>query len=60
MKKHWPVLSYTLGKPTYETLQLFTQIVGKIKLATMPWINHSWGSYTSPYTCWSDDTNDTL
>jgi hypothetical protein len=43
MKKDWPVLSYVLGKPTYETLQLFTQIVGKIKLATMPWINHSWG-----------------
>ncbi|KIQ20129.1 hypothetical protein RT99_13630 [Flavobacterium sp. MEB061] len=43
MKKHWPVLSYAVGKPTYETLQLFTQIVGKIKLATMPWINHSWG-----------------
>jgi hypothetical protein len=43
MKKNWPVLSYGLGKPTYETLQLFTQIVGKIKLATMPWINHSWG-----------------
>lgn len=43
MKKHWPLLSYALGKPTYETLQLFTQIVGKIKLATMPWINHSWG-----------------
>ncbi|WP_367868670.1 DUF5996 family protein [Pedobacter sp. WC2423] len=42
MKKNWPVLSYNLGKPTYSTLQLFTQIVGKIKLATMPWINHSW------------------
>lgn len=42
MKKNWPVLSYNLGKPTYDTLQLFTQIVGKIKLATMPWINHSW------------------
>ena len=38
----WPVLSCKSGKPTYETLQLFTQIIGKIKLATMPWINHSW------------------
>jgi len=43
MKKNWPVLSYVSGKSTYETLQLFTQIVGKIKLTTMPWINHSWG-----------------
>jgi len=43
MNKTWPILSYNLGKHTYETLQLFTQIVGKIKLASMPWINHSWG-----------------
>jgi len=42
MKKKWPVLSYQEGKATYETLQLFTQVVGKIKLATLPWTNHSW------------------
>ena len=27
---------------TCETLHLWTQIVGKIRLAQMPWINHSW------------------
>ncbi|PTT03871.1 hypothetical protein DBR11_01050 [Pedobacter sp. HMWF019] len=42
MKTQWPVLSYEKGKSTYETLQLWTQIVGKIKLATLPWVNHSW------------------
>ena len=42
MKKTWPILSYELGKKTYDTLQLFTQVVGKIKLATLPWTNHSW------------------
>lgn len=42
MKKSWPILSYKKGKPTYETLQLWTQILGKIKLAALPWINHSW------------------
>lgn len=42
MKKNWPVLSYQLGKATYDTLQLFTQVAGKIKLATLPWTNHSW------------------
>ena len=42
MEKHWPALSYDKGKDTYETLQLFTQIVGKLKLATLPWMNHSW------------------
>ncbi|MBG6235882.1 hypothetical protein IWX76_002463 [Pedobacter sp. CAN_A7] len=42
MTQHWPLLSYEKGKDTYETLQLFTQIVGKLKLATLPWVNHSW------------------
>jgi len=42
MKKNWPVLSFEKGKATYETLQLYAQILGKIKLATLPWANHSW------------------
>lgn len=42
MKNQWPVLSYEKGKDTYATLHMWTQIVGKIKLAVMPWINHSW------------------
>ncbi|KGO88666.1 hypothetical protein Q765_01835 [Flavobacterium rivuli WB 3.3-2 = DSM 21788] len=42
MKKLWPLLSYKEGKDTYQTLQLFTQVLGKIKLATLPWANHSW------------------
>ncbi|MGC1633507.1 MAG: DUF5996 family protein [Gelidibacter sp.] len=42
MIKKWPSLSYQKGKATFETLQLFTQIVGKIKLETLPWVNHSW------------------
>jgi len=38
----WPALPYDSWKETYATLHLWTQIVGKIKLAQMPWINHSW------------------
>ncbi|GAB2761808.1 DUF5996 family protein [Salinimicrobium soli] len=41
-KATWPALSFEKGKGTYETLHLWTQIVGKIKLRTLPWINHSW------------------
>jgi hypothetical protein len=29
-------------RETYETLHLFTQIVGKIRLVRSPWLNHSW------------------
>jgi hypothetical protein len=40
--QQWPELSYEKGKDTFDTLHMWTQIVGKIKLATCPWINHSW------------------
>jgi len=42
MENRWPALSYEQGKPTFETLHLWTQIVGKIRMASLPWINHSW------------------
>ena len=38
----WPELPYLAWKDTYETLHLWTQIVGKIRLARMPWLNHTW------------------
>ncbi|HEY1582346.1 MAG TPA: DUF5996 family protein [Chthoniobacterales bacterium] len=40
--RFWPALSYPEWQPTAETLQLWTQIVGKIRLTLTPWINHSW------------------
>ncbi|HZI68079.1 MAG TPA: DUF5996 family protein [Hanamia sp.] len=42
MQQSWPVLSYEKSKETFETLHMWTQIVGKVKLAILPWINHSW------------------
>ena len=39
----WPSLDYSAWRETCGTLQLWTQIVGKIRLALGPWINHSWG-----------------
>ena len=38
----WPALPFEALGPTAETLQLWTQIVGKVRLARTPWINHSW------------------
>jgi Family of unknown function (DUF5996) len=40
--KRWPELPYSAWKDTRDTLQLWTQIVGKIRLALTPWLNHSW------------------
>jgi len=38
----WPRLTYPEHRDTIETLQLWTQIVGKVRLAQTPWLNHSW------------------
>jgi hypothetical protein len=38
----WPDLPYAALRPTLETVQLWTQIVGKVRLAQTPWLNHSW------------------
>ena len=38
----WPELPLSAWKDTYATLHLWTQIVGKIRLAQTPWLNHSW------------------
>lgn len=56
----WPALPYETWQDTCATLHLWTQIVGKLRLALMPWINHQWqvplyltarGLTTSPLPC---------
>jgi hypothetical protein len=56
---HWPALPYDAWRDTCTTLHLWSQIVGKVRLATTPWLNHSWhvalyvdlsGLTTSPMT----------
>jgi hypothetical protein len=38
----WPELATAAWRDTYATVQLWTQIVGKIRLTRSPWLNHSW------------------
>ena len=38
----WPVLPTDAWMETLESLHLWTQIVGKIRLGYSPWLNHSW------------------
>src|SRR5215469_13330394 len=40
--ERWPELPYAVWKDTRDTLHLWTQVVGKIRLALTPWLNHSW------------------
>jgi hypothetical protein len=47
IKSAWPELDFTKMQDTIETLHQWIQIVGKVRLKTMPWQNHSW--YTTLY-----------
>ena len=38
----WPPLPYAPWADTRATLHLWTQVVGKIRMARTPWLNHSW------------------
>ena len=38
----WPALPLEAWSDTCATLHLWTQIVGKIRLAQSPWVNHGW------------------
>ena len=46
----WPELKFELLQDTIQTVQLWTQIVGKIRLRQTPRLNHSWNVtlYVSP------------
>jgi len=38
----WPPLSHARDGPTIAALHLFSQIVGKVPTALLPWRNHGW------------------
>ena len=40
----WPELPLAEWKDTYDTLHMWTQIVGKIRLALTPKVNHWWNT----------------
>lgn len=46
----WPTLDYERWRETGDALHLWTQIVGKYRLANTPWVNHSWHAtlYVTP------------
>jgi hypothetical protein len=41
----WPrLLPLAAWQETLTTLHMWTQVIGKIRLSSSPWLNHSWGS----------------
>jgi hypothetical protein len=47
----WPALSQAAWSDSRATLQLWMQIVGKVRLALMPAINHTWSVTLYPTVC---------
>ena len=43
-EERWPALPLAEWKDTYATLHMWTQVVGKVRLALSPNINHWWGT----------------
>ena len=41
-QQSWPALPLAEWRDTYDTLHMWTQVVGKIALATTPLSNHYW------------------
>ena len=41
-RPEWPDIPFQPWKETCAALHLYTQIVGKYRLAHVPWVNHSW------------------
>jgi hypothetical protein len=42
LKVSWPDIPYQPWRETCSALHLYTQVVGKYRLARTPWVNHSW------------------
>ncbi len=49
-RRGWPTLPSDDWVDTLDTVHLWTQVIGKIRMVQSPWINHSWGVtlYVSP------------
>jgi len=49
-RESWPPISYSDWHETCSALHLWTQVIGKYRLAHTPWVNHSWHAtlYVTP------------
>jgi hypothetical protein len=42
LQQRWPALDYPAWRETGAAVQLWTQVVGKVRVALAPWLNHGW------------------
>ena len=48
MRAAWPEFDATRDSPTIATLHLVSQLLGKLRVAHAPWVNHGWGVTLHP------------
>jgi Family of unknown function (DUF5996) len=48
MPAPWPDLDVARDQPTFATLHLVSQMLGKLRIAHAPWLNHGWHATLHP------------
>ena len=48
MPELWPDLDVARDQPTFATLHLVSQMLGKLRVAHSPWLNHGWHATLHP------------
>jgi hypothetical protein len=48
MPAAWPDLDVARDQPTFATLHLVSQMLGKLRVAHAPWVNHGWHATLHP------------
>ena len=48
IQERWPDIPFSPWRVTCSALHLYTQIIGKYRLARTPWVNHSWHATLYP------------
>jgi hypothetical protein len=48
MPNAWPDLDVARDQPTFATLHLVSQMLGKLRVALAPWVNHGWHATLHP------------
>ena len=48
MSAPWPALDVERDQPTFATLHFVSQMLGKLRVAHAPWLNHGWHSTLHP------------
>ena len=61
VRNRWPRLPpIEAWQETCTTLHMWTQVVGNIRLALAPPVNHFLGLHTLRFLAWTDDIGDTV